>query len=315
MATRMETAPLVLAGVLLCPWDSWRRASTGPGLIGLCLGLAMLSLQAFTLSQKTAELPVEELGPNVAVALENAGNLHLGGPLLSLGAAALGVLLVLSGPLRPRFGSGLQRKEGGARAGLALLLALGTALIQPLFLVDLGARHLQPAVLIAVLLVAPSIVAAWRSGSGMDRVRQALCMMFGLTLVLPGIVGMRELDRRYMHGFDALPPSWDAVLVRAPRGSASELFREGCYLVLPRGIQSWEGASDTMDVREVHRAAGQLEEGRCIHWGVDNDFEFSGDTRSERLDRAISTLGLRPVAWIDPSPRGGRPWVLLTASP
>jgi len=314
IATRMETAPLVLAGLLLCPLDDWKRVSNGPGLWGLCCGLAVLALQAFTLSQKDAELPVEELGPVAGVVLENAGNIGLGGPLLLPAVLALSLLLFLAGPLRPRLGSGFLSPPDGPRTGLVVGLALLAALVQPLFLVDLGARHLQPAVLLVVLIVAPSFAALWRSSHG-GRFQSGVCVLFALLLLVPGLVGLRELDRRYMNGFDSLPPSWDATLALAPRGSSSELLRERCYLVLPGGGNSWEGALDTMDVREVHRAAQQLERGNCVYWGVSNDFEFSGDTRSERLDRAVSTLQLVPIAWLDPPPRGDRPWVLLASRP
>jgi hypothetical protein len=315
LGTRMETAPLVLAGLLLCPADRWRASADRSEFAGLCAGLGLFALQALTLSQKSAGPPLEGSASGVAVALENLGNLSLGGPVLSPGAASLGLLLVLGLAFGQPLGSVGLGRIGGRWEGVVLGLALAAALAQPLFLVDVGARHLQPAVLLAILLLAPSAVAAWNQRSRNRSVLRVICVLLGGALLVPGLLGLRELDLRYMTGFAAVPSAWHPVLAQAPRGSASDILGSSCYTVLPGGGQSWEGAADTMDVREVHRAAQQRLLGRCVLWGVDNDFEFSGDTRAERLDRAVRTLELAPVAWLDPPPRGDRPWVVLRSEP
>jgi len=301
LATRMETAPLVLAGLLLCPPAVWRRSGDGPRLPGLCAGLALFSFEALILSQKSAGLPIEDADRGPSVALENIGNIALGGPVLGALAGAVGLLVIL------RFvSSGAMRS--GRRELTILGVAAAAALVQPLFLVDVGARHLLPAVVLVILLVAPCV--------SISRLRlRVLWGLWLLVLLVPGLQGLRDLDRRYMTGFEAVPFAWESALAHAPRGTASEILGNSCYSVVPRGSQNREGAADTMDVREVHRAARELSAGRCVLWVVDNDFEFSGDTRAERLDRAVRTLELQPVAWLDPPPQGDRPWVVLRSDP
>jgi hypothetical protein len=44
---------------------------------------------------------------------------------------------------------------------------------------------------------------------------------------------------------------------------------------------------------------------------VGGNAEFSGDTRSERLDRAIRVLDLVPVGWVDPAPGPEARWMLF----
>jgi hypothetical protein len=299
IATRMETAPLVLVGLLACPAEQWRDSLRRERIAGLCSGLGLLGIQALTLVMKTARLPVEDGTGGAAVAVENLSNLPLGGPVLGVLAGGLGALIV--------FSVGWRRRTFAA-------LALGTvaALAQPLLLVDMGARHLLPAVALTVLLVAP---AASRGLLHRGFLLRAVAVAWLLVFLLPGIAGIRDLDRRYMTGFDAVPPAWDAPLTGAPRGAAEQVLQSSCYVVMPGGDELRGGAADTMDVREVHLAAEALKSGRCVQWVVENDFEFSGDTRAERLDRAVRTLGLQPVAWLVPPPRGDRAWVVLRADP
>lgn len=304
VATRMETAPLVLAALLLCPRAAWRRGLTRAGLAGLCAGLGLLGFQVLTLVLKTARLPVEEGSGGLAVVLENVANLPLGGAALEPLAGGLAVALVVASGL-------LVVRRGQTPLVLAVAVAVVVvALAQPLLLVDLGARHLLPAGLLVALLVTP-LAADALLGRGL--LRKGLAVAWLLSLLLPSVVGLRDLDRRYMSGFDAVPVAWDRLLSAAPRGAASELLENTCYVVMPGGREFREGAGDTMDVREVHRAASELRAGRCVQWLVENDFEFSGDTRSERLDRAVRTLGLVPVAWLTPPPRGEQAWVVLRA--
>jgi hypothetical protein len=295
----METAPLVLVGLLACPAEQWRDSLRRERIAGLCSGLGLLGIQALTLVMKTARLPVEDGTGGAAVAVENLSNLPLGGPVLGVLAGGLGALIV--------FSVGWRRRTFAA-------LALGTvaALAQPLLLVDMGARHLLPAVALTVLLVAP---AASRGLLHRGFLLRAVAVAWLLVFLLPGIAGIRDLDRRYMTGFDAVPPAWDAPLTGAPRGAAEQVLQSSCYVVMPGGDELRGGAADTMDVREVHLAAEALKSGRCVQWVVENDFEFSGDTRAERLDRAVRTLGLQPVAWLVPPPRGDRAWVVLRADP
>jgi len=299
----MESAPFVLAAVLLCPAAAWRSGFNGAGIAGLCGGGGLLGLQVLTLANKTARLPVEEGTGGLAVGLENLANIPLGGAALTPLAGGLAVALVVFGGL-----FGVRRGQ----TSVALGLAVAVALVQPLLLVDLGARHLLPAVLLVVLLVVPAATFALLGRAVLGK---GLAVVWLLSVVLPSTGGLRDLDRRYMAGFDAVPIAWEKPLATAPRGAAEEFLQSTCYVVMPGGKQFREGAGDTMDVREVHRAAGELREGRCVQWLVENDFEFSGDTRSERLDRAVRTLGLVPVAWIAPPPRGDQDWVVLRAEP
>ena len=299
IATRMESAPLVLAGLLLCPAAVWRDSLRRDRLAGVGAGLGLLVLQVLTLVLKTARLPVEEGTGGAAVAIENLSNLPLGGPVLGALAGGLAAALV--------FRVGWPRQTFAA-LGLGTAAALG----QPLLLVDLGARHLLTAVVLTVLLAAPS---ASRALLRRGVLLRAVAAAWLLAVLLPGIAGVLDLDRRYMTGFDAVPRGWDTALAGAPRGSAEQVLQSSCHIVMPGGGAFREGAADTMDVREVHLAARALSGGRCVQWVVENDFEFSGDTRAERLDRAVRTIGLRPEAWLDPPPRGGRPWVVLRADP
>jgi hypothetical protein len=80
---------------------------------------------------------------------------------------------------------------------------------------------------------------------------------------------------------------------------------------MPGGEDIWAGASDSGDVREIHNGALSQRDGQCLLWAVATDIEFSGDASAERLDRAVHTLGLVPVGWLDPPPLGDSPWMVL----
>lgn len=305
LGCRMETAPLLMAALLIPDRAAWRSLGRGRGLAGLCAALGLFALHAFTLSQKRSELPVEDLRPDPSVFLENLLAVPLGGPWLGPAALALGALLVA-----------WRLVGGGDRRGqLGLLVGLAVALLQPLFLVDVGARHFLPAVCLLLLLAVPAAARAWTlGGSGLSPLR-VLAVLLGVAVVVPGLIGAKSLVQRYMTGFDAVPPAWRQTADEGGRGTAEDLLQDRCYLVLPGGADTWRGSRDSRDVREVHRAALALGAGWCVQWVIDTDMEFSGDTRAERFDRAVHTLGLRPARWLDPPPDGGPPWLVLEAGP
>ena len=149
LASRMETAPLLFAGVIAVGWPGWKEAARGRAVAGLIGALSVLAVQAFTMSQKRSELPLEDVRPDPSVLLENLANLTLGGPWL---AAVVILLVAVTLGLAPR-------RDGIAEAAVAIAAVI--AVVQPIFLVDGGARHLLPA---AALL--PVLAAAVGGGAG-----------------------------------------------------------------------------------------------------------------------------------------------------
>ncbi len=73
------------------------------------------------------------------------------------------------------------------------------------------------------------------------------------------------------------------------------------------------GASEGGDVREVHNSVLARREGQCVRWAFADEVEFSGSASAERVDRAIHTLDLEPVGWLDPPPHGKKPWIVFGA--
>ena len=306
-ASRMETAPLLLAGLLAVGLPGWRRTLRADRSLGAAGALLVLAWQAFVLSQKRSELPIEAVRPDPSVIWENLSMTPLGGPWLTLVVLILvGVVLAL-----------VPRPWVGRRTGLALAVGLAVALLQPALLVDVGARHLQPAVALLIPLVAAGLTAlALGEDRGDAAAPRVLGFSFALLLVLAlavhSVVDLRALSHRYMAGRHAWLPAWvQAADATGARGSVADLLDDRCYVVVPGGRDTWRGTQDVGDVREIHRAALAQGAGWCVQWLVEGAAEFSGDTRAERLDRAIRTLGLEPVGWVDPSPDGGAPWLLF----
>jgi hypothetical protein len=306
-ASRMETAPLLLAGLLAVGLPVWRRALRADRSLGAAGALLVLSWHAFVLSQKRSELPLEDVRPDPSVIWENLSMTPLGGPWLTLVVLILAGIVVALAP----------RPWVGRRVGLALAVGLAVALLQPALLVDVGARHLQPAVALLIPLIAAALTGlAFGEERGEAAAPRVLGFSFALLLVLAlavhSAVDLRTLGHRYMAGPEAWLPGWvQAADATGVRGSVADLLDDRCYVVVPGGRDTWRGTRDVGDVREIHRAALARDAGWCVQWLVGGGAEFSGDTRSERLDRALRTLDLKPVAWVDPSPEGGAPWLLF----
>jgi len=297
LASRMETAPLLFAGVIAVGWPGWKEAARGRAVAGLIGALSVLAVQAFTMSQKRSELPLEDVRPDPSVLLENLANLTLGGPWL---AAVVILLVAVTLGLAPR-------RDGIAEAAVAIAAVI--AVVQPIFLVDVGARHLLPAAALLPLLAA---AAAGRIPAG---ARLAWLGPAALMVVVVALAagGTRSLAERYMMGFDVYPATWTEAADAGFAGPAGEVLDDACYVVVPEGRQAWRGSRDTMDVREIHRAALAARAGWCVQWALQGDAEFSGDTRAERLDRAVRTLRLEPVGWVEPAPSGEGRWMVLQA--
>ncbi len=282
--TRMEVAVLLLAAALAAGPAAWAVSLKRPRP-ALLIGLLACAMEAVSLAAKRAELPLESTAPDAGVFLENLSCLWLGGawfrPWVLL---ALIVLVVLR-----------------RRPPAALLIALGVALVQPLFLVDVGARHLLPAAALIITV-----------GSGLVPGPSGLVFAFAW-LALPLIEGsgdLRELSHRYAAGADAHLPAWVEAADAGRSGHIAELVDPDCYLVLPRGEESFPGAASTGDVREIHNAALEIAGGGCVQWATYQDAEFVGDTAAERLDRARFVLGLQPSGWAEGD---GQRWMLWRA--
>jgi len=299
LASRMETAPLLGAAVLAAGWPAWRelpRSRQGSGALAGALGV--LAWQTFGLSQKRSELPLEDVRPDPTVILENLSAIPLGGPWLAPLALVLVVVITM-----------LATRRG--RADAVVALAAGVALVQPVLLVDVGARHFLPAVALVVVLASAAAVRALGADATSPTAARALGALLVVVVLGPAGPGTRDLVARYMHGEASYPATWVEAADAGGSGPASERLRDECYLVVPRGREAWRGTYDSEDVREVHRAALALGAGWCVQWAVGGDAEFSGDTRAERLDRAIRVLDLAPTGWVDPAPGGDARWMIL----
>jgi hypothetical protein len=304
LASRMETAPLLLAGALAVGATRWRALpAQRRGSAALAGALGVLAWQAFGLSQKRSELPLEDVGPDPSVILENLSLIPLGGPWLNLGLlAALAALAAVAG------GAATAEVRRGERA---VAVAAAVALVQPSLLVDVGARHLLPAVVLVVVLAAGAGARAVGREAPRRAVAVAGAVLVSVALAVPAARDTQDLSRRYMRGEASFLPAWIELADRGPTGAAAELLRDECYLVVPGGPDAWRGTRSSQDVREVHRAALARDAGWCVQWAVGGNAEFSGDTRSERLDRAIRVLDLVPVGWVDPAPGPEARWMLF----
>ena len=162
--------------------------------------------------------------------------------------------------------------------------------------------------------------------SNSGRRPQPAAVLLALLFLVPFAVlagrDLLDLRWRYVAGQDGYLPRWEAQADKGLRGSVDEILEpSGCYVVLPHGERTWRdlglkpplGASEGDDVREIHNSAKALRNNQCVRWGFAGEVEFSGSASAERVDRAIHTLGLKPVGWLDPPPGGGRPWILFGA--
>jgi hypothetical protein len=287
LGTRMESSVLLLAGALAA-WPSI-RAALSVRKAALAGAIAVFVIEAVSLAGKRAELPLESTAPDGLVLLENLRCLALGGSWFTLWAVAGLVGLIVA-------------RRADLSSAWPLLAGLAIALIQPLGLVDVGARHLIPAALLICVLVA-----------GLSPGDRGL--FWALALLAPalmyGVVGVEQLGHRYAAGPDAHLPSWVAAADTGKKGPLSALVDPDCYLVLPGGEEDHPGAASTGDVREIHNAALELAAGSCVQWAVHTGAEFVGDTAAERFDRARLVLGLKPAGWVE---RGdGARWMLWEA--
>ncbi|MCP4867304.1 MAG: hypothetical protein GY898_01120 [Proteobacteria bacterium] len=308
LASRMETAPLLFAGVAVLGWRRWRDLPRDRGgVLALMGALGVLAWQTFGLSQKRSELPLEDVRPDPTVILENLSLLPLGGPWLTLPTVAVLVLFaVVAGKVLPATAA----RRGEAAVGFAA----GLALVQPAFLVDVGARHFLVAVLLIVVLVAAAGARATGPGAPRPRPSGAVLVLLAVSLAVPSVLGVRDLAARYMAGADSYLPAWVAKADAGTTGDVGSVLEDRCYLVVPGGRSAYRGTRDSGDVREIHRAALALGAGWCVQWAVGGDAEFSGDTRAERLDRAIAVLDLEPVGWVKPAPGSERRWMIFEPS-
>ncbi len=304
LGSRMETAPLLLAAGLAVGAVRWKEAFSGRRAAVLAVGLGVFAVQAFTLSQKRSELPLEDVRPDPSVLLENLANVQLGGVWCSAWVLLLVVIALLR---RVRSGR-------GRRPAIAIGVGLVVATVQPIGLVDVGARHLLPIAALAVIGAAASLARLPGSSSTKMGGAGAMVVVVGFPLAVLAFTATPavELRTRYAAGLEAFPASWEAEASATGRtGPAAELLDLSCYVVAPEGRAVWPAARDSTDVREIHRAALARGAGWCVQWVVGDDAEFVGDTRAERLDRAIRTLDLVPVGWIDSPTFGDRPWLLF----
>ncbi|MBN94670.1 MAG: hypothetical protein CL928_11460 [Deltaproteobacteria bacterium] len=316
MGSRMEMAPFVLFALLVPGLSGWRRALAEVSGVRWGVALVVVGVEGFLLATKKARLPVDSFTLDASIVGENLASIPLGGPWFQWPVLVLSALFVLWRwrPAQPR------------RATLAWLVAFVAAVLQPLSLIDVGARHFLPATVLGLPVLAVAMAsnqssgrfgsrlgARWSflGGAGWAWSVASLLMVLVFSLALAAAQG---LSHRYVAGFEGFPDRWRALADAGRRGSLDAVLEpSGCYVALPGGERIWKGASDSGDVREIHNGALALREGQCVRWAVATDVEFSGDTSAERLDRAIHTLGLAPVGWLDPPPHGTEPWMVFGA--
>ncbi len=296
VATRLEAAPLLLAAVIAAGWPRLRRPATWGALL-------VLGWELTALGTKGSAAPLVEARLDLMAVLENLSLTPLGGAWVGWPALALVAALAALARWPDR------------RSRVALAVGLLAALLQPLPLVDVGARHLQSAVVLVIVLSAAALVAPGVAG-GRARLARTACVALLLAWVAARAgAEWRGLEQRYMASADAWLPAWVEAADAGLRGPVSELLDDSCYTVVPRGKATWRGSRDTRDAAEVRRASQARRAGWCVQWLVETGAEFSGDTRAEKLDRAIRTLDLEPVGWVDPPPEGSRPWLLFEVRP
>lgn len=316
VASRMEMAPFVLFGLLMPGIAGWRQAlgQSPRSLRGVALGALVVEIAL--LATKKARLPVDSFTLDRSIVGENLLSIPLGGAWFQWSALALCLTLVL-----------WRRKPVlSGRPGLVWAAAFAAALFQPLSLIDVGARHFLPATVLGLPVLAAAVApdlplrrsdgtwrAYWGLGVGSVWARGVALALF-ILVAGDAVLASQDLRHRYVAGFEGFPEHWVTIADEGRRGSVESLLdASGCYIALPGGEGVWTGASDSGDVREIHNGALALREGQCVRWAVATDVEFSGDASAERLDRAVHTLGLTPVGWLDPPPYGDQPWMVLGA--
>ena len=302
LGSRMELGLFLLVVLAVVPMAGWRRDLKVSGRIHLALAVPALALEVFFLATKKARLPVDSFTLDASILWENLLNIPLGGVLFQPLMLLFGVVIVGAA------GLGLRNQRSLSVLAAAYVLAL----VQPMLLIDVGARHFLPAMVLGLPLLALALARLltipWRS-------RPAAIAIVALLIALiavPACRGYADLQHRYVAGHDSHLDHWLLRADKGVRGSIDEVLEpSGCYVVMPGGENVWKGASEGGDVREVHNSLLALREGQCVRWVFANEVEFSGSASAERVDRAIHTLGLEPLGWLDPPPFGERPWILF----
>jgi hypothetical protein len=285
LGTRMEDAAMLVAAVgaaaALRPPVRGRRAW---GLLG---GALILALIGAALATRGERLPVESGALDPELVLENLRAIGLGGAWLTPWTLATLLALLLA-----------ERGRWRRWAPVALGGLVAVAQLAPML--DLGARHLLPFSALAAVL-----------GGGVAGGRRGWTAALLAPVIAAGLLGADELAHRYAAGPSAHLPAWTEAADAGPAGPLEALLDPACYLVLPNGEEDLPGASPAGDVNEVHNAALELADGRCVQWAVHTEAEFLGDCAAERFDRARRVLRLRPEGWVV-RPDGAR-WLLWKA--
>lgn len=295
--TRLESAPVVIAAAALA---ALRRSPSGgwPPSIGL---LAPFGTVATLLVQRgdvgTLGTPATALVPANLTAMTGAG-----GPVLSVGLALLVGAAALSAPRfassRPDF-----RRPLPAITATALLAMVGQVL-QPLVLADFGARHLVGVGPMFAILLA----LGWHCSQGWPRVLVAMS-----TLCCAGADSSRLIDlcQRYATDIDHLPSRWSRVLRGGPAWTPAELASSGCLLAVPGGHVAIPNALDVNGIADGWRARDAAASGRCVLVAAGSGLGYVGDTRAERIDTLVQTLGLVPAGRVEGTPVDEDPWLLF----
>jgi len=293
-ATRLEWTPLL--GAVVGVWWAGRRAqrARAASARGASWGvaIAVLGCEAVLYATKHGGLPGR---PELGIALENLGNIPLGGPWFAW-TSLMAVLVVWMGMPPASMG---RRLHGAWALGLGLtLLSLGTV-------VDLGARHLLPATLLIVPLCAASLA---RLGRHSPRWAAQIAVGLAISVVPYSVLGGMALHHR-THEPES-PGILPSQTPSSPRTRALATLDPACLLAVPGGEAAYPGAFDSTDVRDVHRIKVRQRQGQCVDWATPAEVRYSGDTRLEFLDRAVRTLDLRGSTWVD---HQGQVWLLFQA--
>ena len=283
VATRMEWAALLVGVVFVSIARGPLRFRDPRWFV---TGSVLLAEGLFTIS-KHGGLPGR---PNLSIALENLGNVPLGGAWFewtSLAVVTATVFITAPNALR-------------GSLGVAMAGAVAVSFIQLITVVDLGARHLLPATLLLVPVVAASLLDDERP------TRWLLRALLATALTTNFVSDARALHHRVTETeqpgvLPAQARASDAIGAAPPE----ELLDPNCIVALPGGAM---GAWDSFDVGNVHYARLEQRAGACVQWAVQTEVAFAGDTRLEFLDRAVRTLSLRPAGWVRVP---GERWLLL----
>jgi len=304
LGARMELGIALLAVLAMVSSNTWRRDLGGSGRVHLALAVPALALEIFLLASKRARLPVDSFTVDSSIVWENLLNIPLGGALFApLTLLASSVVIFLAG-------IGLR----SSRERRTLVFAFAVALVQPMLLLDVGARHFLPAMLFGLPLLALAMARLLESGVRSGPASIVLTGLLAVLILVPVLQGYADLQHRYVAGQDGYLDRWVARADIGVRGSIDQVLEpSGCYVVMPGGEAVWMGASEGGDVREVHNSALARREGQCVRWAFAGEVEFSGSASAERVDRAIHTLALEPVGWLDPPPYGEKPWIVFGA--